>query len=418
MKSPYLSELEPNRVVTFTALVQAKEIRQKKTGEPYLSLLLGDRTGELDAKMWDNVAEVMDTFERDDFVKVKGLLQIFHNRPQLTIHKMRRLNDGEVDFTDFFPSSERNPEEMWRELRAIVAEIANPHLKELLDALLDDPEIARRFRIAPAAKQIHHAWLSGLIEHVLSLCCLAKQAAAHYRFIDRDLLLTGVVLHDIGKIHELSYDRGFAYTAEGQLLGHLMIALRMVDEKLRSLPDFPAHLRSLVEHMIISHHGQLEFGSPKVPQFPEALLLHYLDDMDSKMECMRQMLAKDRHVDGCFTGYSPALDRTVLKKERFLDPLLSARPALRAMPMPAATPGLPAGNRAAETPAAPPVPPAVPAPPVAPLRAGAGDPPAQKAAQPAAAQTAAHPLFAQKSISPFADKLLQALQPVENKQEE
>jgi 3'-5' exoribonuclease len=385
MKSPYINALEPNQVVTLLALVHAKEIRQKKSGDPYLSLLLGDRSGELDGKMWDNVAEVMNTFERDDFVKVKGLLQIFHNRPQLTIHKMRRMTDSEVDFTDFFPSSDRNPDEMWAELRGILCGMNNPHLKALLDALLDDPEIGRRFRIAPAAKQIHHAWLGGLIEHVLSLCALARQAAAHYKFIDGDLLLTGVVLHDIGKIHELSYERGFTYTSEGQLLGHLMIALRMVDEKLRSMPEFPKPLRCLVEHMIISHHGQLEFGSPKVPQFPEALLLHYLDDMDSKMECMRNMLARDRHVDGCFTGYNPALDRTVLKKDRFLDP-----PPQPPLPIPS-------------TPAARPEPPPAPLP--LPL------------IQP---EQASHPLVAAapKSNSPFADKLLQALQPVENKQEE
>ena len=238
MKSPYVNELEPDRVITTTFLVHSKEIRQKKTGDPYLSLQLGDRTGELDGKMWDNVAEVMETFDRDDFVKVKGLIQIFHNRPQLTIHKLRRVDDGEVDFADFFPASERSLDEMWAQLRATVAEMRNRHLKALLDALLDDPEIARRFRMAPAAKQIHHAWLGGLIEHVLSLAALAKQTAAHYKFIDLDLLLTGVVLHDIGKIHELSYERGFSYTSEGQLLGHMMIALRMVDDKLRAFARF------------------------------------------------------------------------------------------------------------------------------------------------------------------------------------
>jgi 3'-5' exoribonuclease len=399
MKSPYISELEPNRVVTLTVLVQSKEIRQKKTGDPYLSLLLGDRSGELDGKMWDNVAEVMDTFERDDFVKVKGLLQIFHNRPQLTIHKMRRMADHEVDFSDFFPSSERHPDEMWAELRSTVGGMGNPHLKALLEALLDDPEIARRFRIAPAAKQIHHAWLGGLIEHVLSLCRMARQAADHYKFIDRDLLLTGVVLHDIGKIHELSYERGFTYTSEGQLLGHLMIALRMVDEKLRALPAFPPPLRCLVEHMIISHHGQLEFGSPKLPQFPEALLLHYLDDMDSKMECMRNMLAKDRHVEGCFTGYNPALERTILKKDRFLDPRPPQPPAAPpSVPLPAPAPV--AASVPVEGPPAP-----------------AAEPAAPPSIQP---QQAVHPLFAAapKSNSAFADKLLQALQPVENKQDE
>jgi 3'-5' exoribonuclease len=367
MKSPYVKELEPDQTITGSFLVCAKEIRQKKTGDPYLSLLIGDRTGELDAKMWDNVAEVMETFERDDFVKIKGLLQVFHNRPQLTIHKIRLLNDSEVDFTDYFPASARDPEEMWRELRQFVAEIGNPHLRKLLEALLDDDDIARRYRIAPAAKQIHHAYLGGLIEHVLSLCHLSRMAAGHYRNIDVDLLVSGAVLHDIGKIHELSYERGFSYSSEGQLLGHMLLAVRMVGEKLRDIPDFPPRLRSLVEHMIISHHGRLEFGSPKVPVFPEAMLLHYLDDMDSKMECMRHLLASDRQVDGCFTGYSAPLERVLLKKDKYLD------------------------GGEVEAPAATP--------------------------QPVRPEPAQPDLSAQapKNNSPFASKLLQALQPAEPK---
>ncbi|MBV8906415.1 MAG: HD domain-containing protein [Acidobacteriia bacterium] len=318
MKSPYVNEVEPNRVITTSFLVHSKEIRQKKSGEVYLSLLLGDKTGELDAKMWDNVAGVVDSFDRDDFVKVKGLIQVFHNRPQLTIHKMRRMDSSEIDLGDYFPCSRRDPNEMWRELRAIVSGMTNRHLKGLVEALLEDPEIADRYRRAPAAKQIHHAYLGGLLEHVLSLCSLARLTAAHYEKIDCDLLLTGVVLHDIGKIHELNYERGFSYSDNGQLLGHIMIALRMIGDKLRGLPDFPGPLRSLVEHMIVSHHGQLEFGSPKVPLFPEALLLHYIDDMDSKMECMRSLIERDRQVEGCFTSYSAAMSRPALKLERYL----------------------------------------------------------------------------------------------------
>ena len=319
MKSPFVSEMQPNQVTTSTFLVHFKDVRQKKSGEPYLSLVLGDRTGELDAKMWDNVAEVMDTFERDDFVKVKGLLQIFQNRPQLTIHKMVRIVDADVDFADYFPASERDPREMFAELRQIVSTVANVHLRSLLDAFLDDEEIARRYRIAPAAKNVHHAYLGGLIEHVLSLCHLCRAMAAHYRHLDLDLLLTGAVLHDIGKISELTYDRTFGYSTEGQLLGHIIIGLRMVQEKIAGLPDFPPRLRTLVEHMIVSHHGELEFGSPKVPLFAEALLLHHLDNLDSKIECMRNMVAKDRHVEGYWTGYSSALDRSVLKKSKYLD---------------------------------------------------------------------------------------------------
>jgi 3'-5' exoribonuclease len=377
MKSPYVNELEPNQLITTSFLVHSKEIRQKKTGELYLSLLLGDRTGELDAKMWDNVAEVMDAFDRDDFVKVKGMTQVFHNRPQLTIHKVRRMDDSEIEFADYFPSSRRDPGEMWDELRATVAGLSNPHLKALLDAMLDDEDIAWRYRRAPAAKQIHHAFLGGLIEHVLSLCALARMTAQHYPNIDVDLLLAGIVLHDIGKIYELNYERGFSYSNDGQLIGHISIGLRMVAEKLRGLPDFPPQLRSLVEHMILSHHGQLEFGSPKLPMFPEALLLHYLDDLDSKMECMRFLAENDRQIEGCFTTYSSALERTVLKKDRYLAGE-GGQPPARASALPGAD-----------------------APAVAP------GPDTQAAAvQPDAA---AHPLFAPRSDSPFADKLKQAL---------
>jgi len=373
MKSPYVNELEPNRVITTSFLVHAKEIRQKKTGELYLSLTLGDRTGELDAKMWDNVQEVLEAFDRDDFVKVKGLVQIFHNRPQLTIHKMRRMDDSEVDFGDYFPSSKRDAEEMWRELRGIVSGMTNPHLKALLEAMLDDPDIALRYRRAPAAKQIHHAYLGGLIEHVLSLCTLARLTAGHYPQVDHDLLLTGVVLHDIGKIYELNYERGFSYSSEGQLLGHIHIGIRMVADKLRGLPDFPPTLRSLVEHMILSHHGQLEFGSPKLPSFPEAMLLHYLDDMDSKMECMRALIENDRQVEGCFTMYYPALERVALKKDRYLNGTKASAPE-SVTPDPESSAPLPDGR-------------------------GSVAPPA----------LAAHPLFAPKPDSPFADKLKQAL---------
>jgi 3'-5' exoribonuclease len=200
----------------------------------------------------------------------------------------------------------------------IIGEVQNPHLRELLTALMSDAEISRKYKLAPAAKSIHHAYLGGLIEHVLSLCTLAKLTAAHYPHVDRDLLMTGVVLHDIGKIHELTYDRSFGYSTEGQLLGHIIIALRMVDEKIRQVPGFPPKLRTLVEHLIISHHGELEFGSPKLPLFPEALLLHHLDNLDSKMEAMRAFLHKDRHVDGCWTGYNAPLERSVLKKHKFL----------------------------------------------------------------------------------------------------
>ncbi len=315
---PRLSELQPGEDVLTTLLVHSKELRQKKTGEPYLSMTLGDRTGEIEAKMWDNVAEVIDAFQRDDFVKVKGRLQIYNNRPQLIVHKLRRLEEPEIDLADYLAASRRDPAEMLAELRQLVSEVANPHLRALLELFLDDEETMRRFQRAPAAKYIHHAYLGGLLEHVLSLARLCRLVAGQYRNLDPDLLVAGALLHDVGKIYELAYERSFGYTSEGQLVGHIAIGLRLIDQKLRLLPEFPARLRALVEHLVVSHHGQLEFGSPKLPLFPEALVLHYLDDLDAKLDCMRAIVEQDRQIEGHWTSYNTALQRMVLKKLKYL----------------------------------------------------------------------------------------------------
>lgn len=318
MKSPYVSDLTPNQEVDGVFLVQFKEVRQKRTGEPYLILNLVDRTGELDAKMWDNAAAVAETFDRDDFVRVRGLVQIYQNRPQLTVHRLAFVPEREVDLADFLPSSKRDANEMFAELAGVIRGITNPHLRALLAAFFADAEIARLYRQAPAAKSVHHAYVGGLIEHVLSMVALARMAAAHYPGIDLDLLLAGVILHDVGKIRELRFERSFAYTTEGQLLGHIQIGLAMLAEKVRAVPGFPPKTRILLEHMILSHHGQLEFGSPKVPSFPEAMLLHLIDNMDSKMGAVLQNIAGDTGVEGEWTGYVPSLERSLLKKDRFL----------------------------------------------------------------------------------------------------
>jgi 3'-5' exoribonuclease len=320
MKSPYIADLQPNQIVHGTFLVSYKEIRQKKSGEPYLILTLADRSGDVDARMFDNAAEVIDTFEREQFVRVKGLLQVFQNRAQLTIHKIQPVAEAEVDFGDYFPASTRNREEMFAELQSWIASMTHPQLKALLEHIFADQELALAYRTAPAAKSVHHAWLGGLIEHVLSLCHLAKFTAAHYRGIDFDLLLAGVILHDIGKTRELTYARGFGYSTPGQLLGHITIGVQMVDEKIREIPGFPARLRDLLLHMILSHHGEMNFGSPKLPQFAEAMLLHQLDNLDSKMEIIRGAIERDHMVDGDWTAYIAPIERSLLKKSKYLEP--------------------------------------------------------------------------------------------------
>jgi 3'-5' exoribonuclease len=381
MKSPYVGTLPVNEPVTALFLVLSKEIRQKKTGEPYLTLHLSDRTGELEAKMWDNVTEVMDTFERDDFLKVKGLVQIYQNRTQFTIHKLRRLDEHEVDLADYFPCSERDPEEMFAELRGIVNGFSNPHLQALVNSVLDDSRLANPFKMAPAAKTIHHAYRGGLLEHVLSLCQLSRLTAAHYKTLDLDLLLTGAILHDLGKLEELSFDRGFGYSSDGQLLGHIILGLRMLNSKFEKLPNFPVKLRTLVEHMIVSHHGELEFGSPKVPIFAEAMLLHHLDNLDSKMNAIQLALQRDRQVEGEFTGWIAPLERVLLKKDRYLAPPKAAAPVAPAPLAPAAVL---------------PLPPAQPAAPAVPLPPAAVTLPAPPPAKPAAYRPPQNTLFAEK----------------------
>ncbi len=311
-----------NKVVTTSFVVAAKQVKPKKTGEPYLALTLADRTGHIDAKVWDNVAEIMPLFEQDDFVKVRGLINKYNTRFQLTVHKLKRLEESEIDYSDYLPKTAKDVDELWRTLGEFVASFHNVHLKALIENFMRDPEIEHAYRNAPAAKTLHHAYIGGLLDHVVSLFKICDLACRNYPQIDRDLLLAGAFLHDIGKVHELSYARSFAYTTRGQLLGHMIIELEMLQAKLP--PDFPPPLKTLLEHMIISHHGQYEFGSPKLPMFPEALMLHYLDDLDSKMEAMRAHFEREAASESPWTSYNASLGRPLLETEKFLRPKAAA----------------------------------------------------------------------------------------------
>src|SRR5437773_3208165 len=328
MKDFYICDCvrHENKIVTSTFVVVAKQIKPKKTGEPYLALTLGDRSGQLEAKMWDNVEEVLEAFEQDDFLKVKGLINKYKQRFQLTIHKLRKLGDSEIEFADYLPKTTKDIDELWRTLSDFVSGFQNQYLKTLVQAFMADPVIAAAYRNAPAAKTLHHAFIGGLLDHVVSLFRSCDLISRNYPQINRDLLFTGAFLHDIGKIHELTYNRSFSYTTKGQLLGHMIIELEMVQEKLEMLPDFPGPLKTLIEHLIISHHGQYDFGSPKLPMFPEALMLHYLDDLDSKMEAMRAHFEREADLESPWTSYNGSLGRPLLNTSKFLAPKKSSHP--------------------------------------------------------------------------------------------
>jgi 3'-5' exoribonuclease len=320
MKEFFISQCsqQENKIITSSFVVASKQVKAKKNGEPYLALILADRSGQIEAKMWDNVDEFIAVFEQDDFLKVKGLVNKYKNRFQLTIHKLRRMDEADIDFTDYLPKTTKDIGELWRTLTEFVATFENPHLKSLVELFMADPEMAERYRNAPAAKTLHHAYIGGLLDHVVSLFRSCDLITRNYPQVNRDLLLTGAFLHDIGKIQELTYNRAFSYSTRGQLLGHMIIELEMLQAKLAKLPGFPEELKILLEHMIISHHGQYDFGSPKLPMFPEALMLHYLDDLDSKMEAMRAHFEREAELEGPWTSYNASLGRPLLDSRKFM----------------------------------------------------------------------------------------------------
>src|SRR5579863_2858772 len=317
MKQVLVARLQPDQNITSHFLVCEKEIRATREGKSYLRLELGDATGRVEARMWDRFDQMAATFERDDFVKVQARVENYRNKLQLAIEKIRRAEESEVDPADFFPHTKENVDAMYAKLLAIVASVGNPWLRQLLESVVQDPEIVPRLKRAPAAKVMHHAYYGGLLEHILSLCNLCRAVLGHYPEADADLLFSGAVLHDLGKLRELSYERSLGYTDEGQLLGHILIEYELVTKKIDAIQGFPGELKSLVLHMLASHHGQYEFGSPKLPMFREALMLHYLDDLDSKMAAMRSALESE-DGEGNWTAFNGALERRLLRTDRFL----------------------------------------------------------------------------------------------------
>jgi 3'-5' exoribonuclease len=308
-----------NQVVTGFFCVSAKGVRSRKDGSPYFALTLADASGQIETRMWETADA--GEFASGDVVKVRGQVCRYNEKLQINVERIRRAEPDEFDLGDFVPKTERDVEELWAELNGFVESFTEPHLKALLRSFLDDAEIAAALREAPAAKSMHHAWIGGLLEHVVSLLGICDLAAKHYA-IHRDLLLTGAVLHDIGKLQELRWGTSFDYTLEGQLLGHITIGVAMIERKIAALPDFPPELRVLVDHLVLSHHGRYEFGSPKLPMIPEAVLLNYLDDMDAKMQTMRNEFARNvaagRGADEV-TDWVRSMERPLLNTAAFLE---------------------------------------------------------------------------------------------------
>lgn len=308
-KKIFISQLAAGQQFQDLFLVSKKSLAETKAGKPYLALALMDRTGEIEARVWDNAINYDAQAEVGNFVVVQAQAKPFRDQLQLTVSSLHRVDESGVDMAAFMPTSARPLAAMGDELAAVIASIANPPLQQLLGAIFCG-ETLERFQRAPAAKKLHHAFIGGLIEHTLSIVGMAEKAAAHYPLIDRDMLIAGALLHDLAKIEEFDFSRPpFGYTDRGRLVGHLVMGVEIVRRAALAVPAISDGQLDRLMHIILSHHGQYGFGSPVLPMTPEAILLHHLDDIDAKMQYMDMLRAKMSGEGWQWSEYQRHLER-------------------------------------------------------------------------------------------------------------
>lgn len=286
-KKIFVEQLKSGKKVIDFFYVEEKSVRTTRQGKTYLDLMLRDKTGSISAKVWDKAEKLSHLFSRDDYVKILAIVENYQSRLQLKIEKIRKAEDDEIKQEDFLPVCKKDIDELFAKLLEYIESVENSYLKSLLDSFFRDEEFVRVYLRSPAAKSVHHTYLGGLLEHSLSMVQICEFLVNHYGDLDRDLLITGAILHDIGKVRELEIKGGFTYTTAGELLGHTVIGMMMVHDKISDITDFPEELALLIEHLILSHQGQPEWGAVKRPLFREALILHYVDDIDAKFNLLR-----------------------------------------------------------------------------------------------------------------------------------
>lgn len=308
MKEIYVNQIKERDRVTSIFLVRDKITAMAKNGKPYMTLKLMDSTGEVDAKVWDQIDELSSQFCADDFIRIDAKASVYMGKMQLVVQQLEKVAEEAVDIGDFLPVSSRSAEEMRHDLDQLLDSLKNPYIGDLLRAFFDDPEFYRLYSRAPAAKSMHHTYIGGLLEHSLAVAALALDVAKRYPQVDRDLLISGAMLHDVGKVMELSFDRSFGYTDEGKLLGHIVIGVQMIEDRVRAIPGFPTELSMMIKHLLLSHHGQYDFGSPKRPKFLEAVILNFIDDLDSKINAVQLHVEKEQQTQG-WTSYHRLFDR-------------------------------------------------------------------------------------------------------------
>lgn len=311
----YIKELtDGERVIDFYLCKQRQSMKSQKTGKNYLSLTLSDKTGNISGKVWD-ISRDIQSFTDGDYIKIDATVQTFNNELQLNIRKIRKALEGEYDEADYIPTTDKNVSQLYDKLTEYINSVENPYIKKLLTLIfIDNKAIADSFKKHTAAKAMHHNYMGGLIEHTISVTDICNFMASHYENVNRDILLASALLHDIGKLKELSEFPNIDYTDDGELLGHIVMGSEYIGKIADSIDGFPHQLRSLLQHNILAHHGEYEYGSPKLPRTIEAFILHCADDTDAKVKMFETAIA-DSSNSGPWAGYNKILARNIRKTE-------------------------------------------------------------------------------------------------------
>lgn len=307
----FIETLREGERINEIYLCKSKQAALTKSGKPYDNVLLQDKTGTLDAKIWDPGSVGIDEFDAMDYVAVTGDVTSFQGNLQLSIKRVRKVGEGEYEPENYLPVTDKDIDEMYNEMMGYINSIKNPYLSRLLHMFFDDEAFAKAFKFHSAAKSVHHGFVGGLLEHTVSVTRNCNYFAQNYPFLNRDLLLTAAMFHDIGKLKELSTFPANDYTDAGQLLGHIMIGAEWIGEKIREIDGFPVVLANELKHCILAHHGELEYGSPKKPALVEALALSFADNLDAKMETVREVLAPVPENNLQWQGFNRLLDSNI-----------------------------------------------------------------------------------------------------------
>lgn len=318
MSRRYVEQMRDGDSIDEVYLVSDKQLRSNRNGNLYVQIEIRDRTGGISARMWNAGDTVFRSFENGDFVHIDAKVQLFQGSLQVILNHVERAEEEKIDLADFMPHTEQDVGKLIERLRGYLLKLGNLHLRALAECFLMDDNYFRNFLSCPAGVKLHHAYIGGLLEHTVTMMDIAERLLPFYPGIDRDTLLMGVFLHDSGKVRELSYARSFGYTDEGQLLGHISMGVEMLTDQIAKVPEltgepFPRELVIRLKHMILSHHGTLEYGSPKVPMTPEAMLLNQIDMLDTRMHMVLRDLKEDRNNQTAWTPYNHNLQRRIYK---------------------------------------------------------------------------------------------------------